>query len=630
MIDKNMSELRLLLYSIRKKDKIIVKTNTKIITPIKNSIWKNTDNDGYMGDYGLRILNGTKTKATFNSILSTYGHSCSALNRLPALLKKMSPNEAFYIFEDNDDESNLIFRKTAIECLNLAPNGRGWQSVHNEIANKLFKINLKYNIYSYGFDGLKVAIGEQDKSKRKCRFCGKTGVKHFHDVAHAIQESLGNSLLICNEECDDCNHTLNKVEDNFLHVMDIRRSLYHITRKGTTKSAVVIGYNFVIKPNKNGYAELYVMKEKLPLGVDRSRPFNYKLDNKANLTNEGVYQALVKMVIDLVPSKELVHFRNTIKWLTSFGKWEPDFLPGIWIAYTRRFFDQPYIDFYIRKSDDEVTPYCTAILWIYDIAYMYIVPMVDVDRGRFKYDSDLTKHWKEMMSFYPYKWQYQDATDRHKAYAWKWQSINVANNPYIHVLPESNPIFNNCHEIGGKLKEANFPLFNDNLTAVKKINKVDFINQYSGIKLKDQDLRDITQHFSGPNFIIDWKNNDINFSLHCQSKDTTDCIILYSFQIDITFYVAKLRNYVHIKWDKNEHLISFAFDYHLRDSIFHTSLIKSEEIMDPQRTNTLFKKCSLLKLWELNQREKIVSNSIYNIITPNNLYYICIPDKCIH
>ena len=48
MIDKNMSELRLLLYSIRKKDKIIVKTNTKIITPIKNSIWKNTDNDGYM------------------------------------------------------------------------------------------------------------------------------------------------------------------------------------------------------------------------------------------------------------------------------------------------------------------------------------------------------------------------------------------------------------------------------------------------------------------------------------------------------------------------------------------------------------------------------------------------------
>lgn len=52
--------------------------------------------------------------------------------------------------------------------------------------------------------------------------------------------------------------------------------------------------------------------------------------------------------------------------------------------------------------------------------------------------------------------------------------------------------------------------------------------------------------------------------------------------------------------------------------------------MDSQRTNTLFKKCPLLKLWEPNQREKIVSNSRYKIIPPNNLYYICIPDKYIH
>ena len=47
-------------------------------------------------------------------------------------------------------------------------------------------------------------IGEFKKSKRVCRFCGRSMPKiTFMQKAHAISESLGNKGLICREECDD-------------------------------------------------------------------------------------------------------------------------------------------------------------------------------------------------------------------------------------------------------------------------------------------------------------------------------------------------------------------------------------------------------------------------------------------
>jgi len=54
----------------------------------------------------------------------------------------------------------------------------------------------------------------------------------------------------------------------------------------------------------------------------------------------------------------------------------------MYLAISDQFNEQPYIDILIRKQDDENTPYCTAILWIYDLVYVFIIPLVEKDEGK--------------------------------------------------------------------------------------------------------------------------------------------------------------------------------------------------------------------------------------------------------
>jgi hypothetical protein len=62
-----------------------------------------------------------------------------------------------------------------------------------------------YSILAFDVSTTK-SIGEQDKSKRICRFCNNTRANvTFKNIAHAISESLGNKKIILNEECDECN-----------------------------------------------------------------------------------------------------------------------------------------------------------------------------------------------------------------------------------------------------------------------------------------------------------------------------------------------------------------------------------------------------------------------------------------
>lgn len=83
----------------------------------------------------------------------------------------------------------------------------------------------------YGYDGSsKVHIGEPQRDKRVCRFCGRSmpDVK-FKKVAHALSESIGNKHIINNEECDSCNENFSIIEQDFL--IDTRRSCLSIILK---------------------------------------------------------------------------------------------------------------------------------------------------------------------------------------------------------------------------------------------------------------------------------------------------------------------------------------------------------------------------------------------------------------
>ena len=146
---------------------------------------------------------------------------------------------------------------------------------------------------------------------RRCRFCPNTVDNKFTKKAHAISESLGNKHLFCNEECDDCNARLAQIEEHFLRLMDIRRSLYKISGKGACCHCVE-GRNFVIRPNNNNEPIIYLKEEDIiSQQIDVSKPFSMKLDHKWYVTNENIYKALVKYVINLLPNNQIPYFSLT-------------------------------------------------------------------------------------------------------------------------------------------------------------------------------------------------------------------------------------------------------------------------------------------------------------------------------
>ena len=69
----------------------------------------------------------------------------------------------------------------------------------------------------------------------------------------------------------------------------------------------------LLTDGEQGIPILYVKKEMLtPLGDGM---YSYRLKYSSEVTNDGIYKALVKMVLDLVPKSELDHFRNIIVWI---------------------------------------------------------------------------------------------------------------------------------------------------------------------------------------------------------------------------------------------------------------------------------------------------------------------------
>lgn len=610
--------LHLLLYTRSQHKRICVDTSeADIMQNILRMIWRETDVDRFLGgEGGVRLRNSLKTQQTFQSIVDKYGATCHQLKRLVAALTDLSSDEGFYIInEDKSGENAIVCRKVAIACLNAEQKGQNWHVEHNRKFEFYTFLRLKFRYYSYGFDGIPLKIGEPDKTKRRCRFCGKTGAENYHDVAHAIQDSLGNKLLICNEECDECNHTLNSIEDNFLHVMDFRRAIYQISRKKSAKCATVIGYNCVVKPNDIGEAEVYLMDEDLPPKDQRGEPFLYKLCNKAILTNEGVYKALVKMVLDLIPAEEVCHFQQTINWLKPDVNWHTDGLPSIYFAETGEWHEQPFLDVFLRREDDGITPYCSAMLWIYDCAYQFIVPLADVDRGRFKYDTDLEQHWEVMHYLFPFNWGKQDAVDWHEAYAWMWLKVDIKN-PKIHILSKDDPIFEGSRKEKQEILEEYFPKFTPQGISYPVVS-VSFTNLYHGRKLTVDDLRDVTEELTGPTFFLDEIKQEVSFTLELSAKDTTNTIPYFEFSVNAVYHFKEFSQYIHITKDANGFPIDFVVDFHLSNYLYKFSLLIGEQKMATLRRGTDFEDCSLLRLMDDDSMELYLRNSLYHLVVEN-------------
>lgn len=160
-----------------------------------------------------------------------------------------------------------------------------------------------------------------------CRFCGKDEDEvSFKKIAHVFPESIGNSALASNYECDVCNQFFgNTIENDYANFF----SLYHSIMQVDGKSGVPkCSFKIPCLVRTNECAKYCV-----DIDFKDSRPSIRKcreVDDQYIKCAKGsmiiskpvgkhcpiaVFKAIVKMAITVMPIEEIPIFSDTIKWI---------------------------------------------------------------------------------------------------------------------------------------------------------------------------------------------------------------------------------------------------------------------------------------------------------------------------
>jgi len=607
-------------------------------TNSKNIKWESNENDTQMffsdlknycplsipiGDKAL-LLQANDTTVNFVIKYSDDNEIASKYNtrKIIAFVNKLSPQECFYILDGNVTQD--IVRLSAFESLNK-DNIKDINAVHSSFEasmNSYSDLIKHYTPYAFGFDNLPFSAGEPDKDKRVCRFCGKTGRENFKDVAHAISESLGNKLLACNEECDDCNHTLNKIEDNLIALMDVRRALFRIKRKETNAVPHIDGQNFTIRDDGSGNPMIYVMEESLPEGWQTMDFIPIRLNLKYKTTNENIYKALVKIVVDLIPSQYMPELKETIEWLTSDGKYIPDSLPSCYSAYFHNdiFYEQPQLLLYVKHDRDESLPFCFAILRIYDMCYRYIVPFAKQDKGKFRNDESLKDFWSKFETRPKLNWYKQDT------YEWwssaPWADFDIKRTaPFLKILPSGDSAFDKCRE-RPLPKEKLYPVF-DSKNIEIEFKTLSFKDYAKKKRISQDELSNTNNDFNGILFTFDNISNSIriDFSFTARAADKYQRY----FGIKICAYAYSPDFADQIEFDDNGITgVNANFIAEVWDKV----LAEASRQIDNKKKLTQFRNISIGKYFT-SDNSRFFRESVY-VFTDSNGGFLRIPFKCMH
>lgn len=538
--------------------------------------------------------------------------------KILAFVSKLSEGEYFFIL--NADVSNDYERLSAIQTLDKVSNLYNRDIFLDGVRRQLFtydQISSKYNLYAYGIDESPVYVGEQNKSKRICRFCQKPQ-RNYKDVAHAIPEALGNTKLFCNEECDTCNHELNVIEDNFITLMDVRRAMFRIKRKGTSEVPNIDGQNFVIRGDVSGNPIIYYMEDALPNGWQNMDVIPIRLNLKYKTTNENIYKALCKIAIDLMPSEYVSQFSETIGWISSNGRFIPDNLPSCYMAMLPEgvFYGQPQLHLYVKNDMELGLPFCFALLNIYDVCYRFIVPFSKPDAGKYRTNYSLVSFWNMFQTKPTLTWYEQNTSEWWLSAPWAEFDIR-ADAPFLVVKSSKDPIFENCHVLQNP-EVWDYNDFNDNNLDIR-IDKLTCRYQ-NKVRISKERLRDTTVEYAQPLYSF-YENEQIlklKFSMSARLADRIKPFL----SIEIWAYVSLDKYSDQIKYN---HLSVNADFTH---AVWDKFMAEASRQLSNRLQYTQFSRLNPLKDFNaLNHR--FMRETLYDFYTIDG-NYIRMPYKCAH
>lgn len=266
--------------------------------------------------------------------------------------------------------------------------------------------NLLDHYKIQGKDGkFKLGIGEPDKEKRRCRFCGRhTPDVQFKNVAHAIAEALGNKTLILYDECDTCN-------GGFGSANGIERSLINFVKPYTTFFGIT-GKRGVPKLSGKGFDIAYsndqaaVPVKLIKSDIDIEDDIENSLREKKEFTRvihetivwQDLYRTLCKYTLSLLDSSELVPFQKTISWINR--EFSAEQLPRVAILRSYAFFrKQPGMLIYTRNNEDTELPFMVGEFHHTLLTFVFIMPFASNDRCSFTDEVDYRHFWSKFNHF---------------------------------------------------------------------------------------------------------------------------------------------------------------------------------------------------------------------------------------
>ena len=227
----------------------------------------------------------------------------------------------------------------------------------------------------YGYDLTSPKqFGEVTKSKRVCRFCGKSIPEvSFRKKAHAISENIGNKYFINYEECDACNDFFSRIEEDFYKINALSLSYLGVKgKKGNRKIKMSDGEIFskneiwIINPNEN---------PKISFDKDGIGSMDIVLrGNALSFTPSNIYKALVKYFIGCIESKYLKYYSTTKYWLlNSTGSIQA---PPV-IVYRNNQVLHPRFAYYIRRDNLNSFPHSFGCIEFADVGYFFLIPFAN-------------------------------------------------------------------------------------------------------------------------------------------------------------------------------------------------------------------------------------------------------------
>lgn len=333
--------------------------------------------------------------------IDKYSPLLPQLKSLSTFLKKLNPKE-FFLFLPNMDLEQIETLKLN-EYLHKINSGVKYETPSKELLDLYDEFLKKYQARTVGKSRIK--IGKKNKEKRICRFCSnKNNPTTFNSKAHAISEALGNKTVLLFDECDECNNEFSEtIEPHIIQYLSLFRTIFGVKGKGGNKK--IKGKNFTM--HNDGQVNIdFINIDDRP--SDSEENYNLKLNLQEPIVFQNVYKSFCKFFLSVIDDNLLIHFQDTIKWIK--GEIEISNLPKIAELTTYDNFTlQPILSYYIRKDDDESTPFAVCKFVFTCRVYVFIIPLSNRDSLDFCNESEFKHYWRIFKPFNKKKnWSFND------------------------------------------------------------------------------------------------------------------------------------------------------------------------------------------------------------------------------